>query len=114
MSIKNNLQYNILKGSDKQVNKILKEYNDGIKPILLLNATYFGAGMNLQMTDQIIMYHRFSKEMEEQIIGRAQRFGRETQLKVVYLIHCNETTYTPDLFDFNEMSYQHYLETIKT
>lgn len=111
---KNNLHYNILKGSDKQITKILEEYNDGKKNILLLNATNFGAGMNLQMTDQIIMYHRFSREMEEQIIGRAQRYGRTKQLKVIYLLHSNETVYSPELFKFNDMTYQQYLETIET
>lgn len=43
----------------------------------MINAQFFGAGVNLQMATDIIIYIRFTKEMEEQIIGRAQRLGRD-------------------------------------
>ena len=45
----------------------------------------FGSGLNLQMTTDIIIYHKLTKSMEEQVIGRAQRIGRIDSLKVTYL-----------------------------
>ena len=76
-----------------------------------MNAKNFGAGMNLQCATDIIMYHRFSKEMEEQIIGRGQRLGREGTLNVYYLIHDNESSsYVDD--KFNDMNFQEWMENI--
>jgi hypothetical protein len=46
--------------------------------------------MNLQMATDVVLYHRFTKEMEEQVIYRAQRLGRTTPLNVYYLLHDNE------------------------
>jgi SNF2 family DNA or RNA helicase len=57
---------------------------------VLLNAKYFGAGLNLQFTDEIIIYHRMSKDLETQVIGRAQRLGRTESLKINYLCYDNE------------------------
>mgnify|MGYP007063469260 CR=1 FL=1 len=37
------------------------------------------------MTTDIIIYHKLTKSMEEQVIGRAQRIGRKDSLKVTYL-----------------------------
>jgi len=78
----------------------------------MLNAQYFGAGMNLQMTTDIIMYHRFDKEMEEQIIGRAQRLGRavDKPLNVYYLLHDNESESFEDKFKFDDITNTHYLD----
>ena len=42
------------------------------------------------MTSDVIIYHRMSKDLETQIIGRAQRPGRTTSLKVHYLCYENE------------------------
>jgi len=75
----------------------------------MLNAQNFGAGMNLQCATDIIMYHRFTREMEEQIIGRGQRIGRKGILNVYYLIHENEnSTYTDE--NFNDVTYQEWIE----
>ena len=58
--------------------------------MLLLNAKYCGAGLNLQCTDEIIIFHRMCKDLENQVIGRAQRIGRDSRLKVNYLCYDNE------------------------
>jgi len=99
----------ILKGSSKEVNIKLKKYEKGEVNVLLLNATFFGAGMNLQMTTDIIMFHRFTKEMEEQIVGRAQRLGRLNALNVYYLLHQNESV----IFDDNmeNVDYEEWLNS---
>lgn len=87
----NNITYNVLKGQD--INSVINDLTNGIIKVILLNAKNCGTGLNLQVATDIILYHRFTKELEEQIIGRAQRYGRTCQLKVHYLIHNNETNY---------------------
>ena len=77
----------------------------------MLNAKHFGAGMNLQCATDIIMYHRFTREMEEQIIGRGQRMGRQGTLNVYYLIHDNENDSYYDT-NFQDLTYQEWIEEI--
>lgn len=86
----NKISYAQLKGNSNTINNHINEFSEGKIRVILLNAKYFGAGLNLQMATHIIIYHRFTKELEEQIIGRAQRLGRSNQLNIYYLIHDNE------------------------
>ena len=79
---------------------------------MLLNAKYYGAGLNLQITNDIIIYHRFDKETEEQIIGRANRYGRTEPLSVYYLLHDNENNNIYDNFNFNEIENINYIDWI--
>jgi len=58
----------------------------------MLNAQYNGSGLNLQETTDIILYHKFNKFSEEQIIGRANRMGRNDVLYVHQLLYNNERT----------------------
>lgn len=85
----NNLKYAYLKGSSGHIKNIINEYKEKRCNILILNAKFFGSGLNLQMTDDIIIYHRMNSDLEKQIIGRGQRLGRTTTLNVHYL--CYET-----------------------
>lgn len=107
------IKYRILKGSDADVIKYKQEFIDGKITVLLLNANFFGAGMNLQMATDVVIYHRFTKELEQQVIGRAQRMGRETALTVYYLLHDNEDQNLIDKNEFNDMNYDEYLEYLE-
>jgi hypothetical protein len=108
-----NISYHILKGQAGTVAKYIDEFKEKKVQVLMLNAQYFGAGMNLQMTTDLVIYHRFTKEMEEQIIGRAQRLGRTTALNVYYLIHDNESSNIEDKFNFEDIKDIHYLDWIE-
>lgn len=85
----NNLKYAYLKGSSGHIKNIINDYKEKKCNILILNAKFFGSGLNLQMTDDIIIYHRMNSDLEKQIIGRGQRLGRTSTLNVHYL--CYET-----------------------
>lgn len=87
---KNDINFSMLKGSTGRIKNIIEDYKNNKTSILLLNAKYFGSGLNLQMTSDIIMYHRMDKELEKQIIGRGQRLGRKGTLRIHYLCHENE------------------------
>jgi len=113
---KYNITYKILKGRAKIITKTIKDFKNGKINVLMLNAKYFGAGMNLQMATDIVIYHRFNRELEEQVIGRAQRLGRKTTLNVFYLLHDNENSCFNDDNDdkFEEMDYYEWLEQERT
>jgi hypothetical protein len=103
------IKYGILKGGGVKIKSTLNDFQHGKINVIMLNAKNFGAGVNLQCATDIIMYHRFTKEMEEQIIGRGQRLGREGTLNVYYLIHDNEiSSYVDD--NFNDITYQEWVE----
>jgi hypothetical protein len=87
---RNDISFAKVSGSSSHIEKVLKDFTDKKYQVLLLNAQYFGTGLNIQMADEIILYHRMTSDKETQIIGRAQRIGRETRLTVNYLCYNNE------------------------
>jgi superfamily II DNA/RNA helicase len=79
----------IINGSGSHVENLKTSFIKGEIPILLMDAQNYGSGLNLQETTHVIIYHRFSKDLETQVIGRGHRYGRTTPLKIIYLT--NET-----------------------
>ena len=86
----NEIRYSGIKGTSNTISRIIDEFKERKFNVLLLNAKYFGAGLNLQFTDEIVIFHRMSKDLEKQVIGRAQRLGRQTPLRINYLCYHNE------------------------
>ena len=84
------LTYMTLKGHSTTINNTINSFEAGDINVLMLNSQYFGAGLNLQMTTDLILYHKFSKSMEEQVIGRAQRYGRTCPLNIHHIMYENE------------------------
>jgi SNF2 family DNA or RNA helicase len=56
-----------------------------------MNARHVGAGINLEAATHVVLYHRMNTELEKQVIGRAVRFERSAELRVVHLVHEAET-----------------------
>ena len=91
--------YNIkyIELDDGNVNSIYRSINSyvyGNINVLLLNSNLFGCGLNLQCTTDIVFLHKTEPSLEKQIIGRAQRPGRESRLNIWYIMHDNETIIT--------------------
>tara|TARA_B100001093_G_C26036082_1_gene680111 strand:- start:25 stop:537 length:513 start_codon:yes stop_codon:yes gene_type:complete len=86
----NSIVYNKLSGSSGRVTNIIKDFTSNKVNVLLLNAKNYGSGLNLQMTTDIIIYHKMSSDLENQVIGRGQRLGRTEALNVHYLYYENE------------------------
>lgn len=89
----NNLYNAELKGGKDTVERVIKKYkttNDF--NILLMNAQHKGAGINLENTTDIIIYHNLPISLEKQVIGRVLRINRELNLplNIHYLKHENE------------------------
>ena len=84
------IKYEFLKGTGYHVNMIINNYKNGDVDVLLVNTTHYGSGFNMENTTDVIMFHKFDSEIEKQVVGRAQRCGREHPLNVWYLMHENE------------------------
>jgi len=90
----NKIEYiDLDKGNIKDIDKAVNEYKFGNAKILLSNSKLFGCGMNFENSTDIIFVHKMDKDMENQVIGRAQRMGRKTKLNIIYLEYENESIY---------------------
>lgn len=87
---KEKITYSKICGNSGVINKTIERFKNGETSVLLLNAQHFGSGLNLQMATDIIIYHEMELDLETQVIGRAQRLGRENSLNVYYLLHDHE------------------------
>ena len=81
----------MLMGSAARVEKLRKQFREGKVRVLCMNARHVGAGINLEAATHVVLYHKMNVELERQVIGRAVRFERATELQVVHLVHEGET-----------------------
>lgn len=107
LCIKNNINHvDLDKGNIKDIDISVNEYKYGNAKILLSNSTLFGCGMNFENSTHIIFVHKMTKDMENQVIGRAQRMGRKSVLEIIYLEYENESIYVnkpmPYSFSFSD------------
>jgi SNF2 family DNA or RNA helicase len=79
-----------LKGNGYHIQATLERYRNGSVKVLLVNTQSYGSGLNMENTTDMILFHKFDTEIEKQVIGRAQRFGRSQPLHVHYLLYENE------------------------
>jgi SNF2 family DNA or RNA helicase len=86
----NQISYSKIMGTGAHINNVISKYKEGNIKCLLLNARYFGSGLNLENTTDIIIYHKMSPDLKKQVEGRAQRPGRTCQLKIYELLYKNE------------------------
>ena len=79
----NDITYAILDGSSGAIQNKIKKWKNGKLRVLCLHAQNLGTGLNLQAATDLVIYHKIKqKSLDRQIIGRAQRPGRETPLRV--------------------------------
>lgn len=84
----------LLSGTAARIQRLRKQFADGKVQVLCMNARHVGAGLNLEMATHVVLYHKMNVEMEQQVIGRALRFERTTELRVIHLVHEGETGLT--------------------
>jgi SNF2 family DNA or RNA helicase len=83
----------VLQGSSARVERLRAQFAEGTVRVLCMNARHVGAGVNLESATHVVLYHRMNVELERQVIGRAVRFERAAELRVVHLVHEEETAY---------------------
>ena len=74
-----------MKGNIKNREKNLELFKSGEVPVIFLNSNSDSAGLNLLESTDIILYHQMPDTTENQIIGRANRVGRNVSLSVHHL-----------------------------
>jgi hypothetical protein len=81
----------LLSGTAARVEKLRRDFREGKVRVLCMNARHVGAGINLEAATHVVLFHRMNMELERQVIGRAVRFERAAELRVVHLVHESET-----------------------
>lgn len=80
------MDYVEISGSKATRDAKLKRFKEGRVNIVFLNSRFNGAGINLEMATDIILYHEMPSSIEEQVIGRALRIGRKGDVTVHHLV----------------------------
>jgi len=83
----------LLQGSAPRVERLRTLFKEGTVRVLCMNARHVGSGLNLEAATHVVLYHRMNVELERQVIGRAVRFERAAELRVIHLVHDAETAY---------------------
>ena len=81
-----------LKGSKDSIASTLNQFKSGKVNCLLLNGLHIGAGLTITEATHVILLHAVSSEVEKQILGRAYRDGRTSELHFIKLLHPDELT----------------------
>lgn len=84
------VRYAILSGTGHRIEKLVDSFRRGYVQVLMLDATHFGNGMNLQDATDVVLFHAMPAAQREQMIGRAQRYGRTDPLNVWQFFYENE------------------------
>jgi SNF2 family DNA or RNA helicase len=92
--IEEKISYEQLNGTQKKINETIDRFtNSDNHNILLICATKYCAGLNLQIATDLIYAHLIMDEnMETQIAGRLIRLGRKTSATFHYIMFDNEFT----------------------
>ena len=91
------IRFGILGGKRQQITKIVEEYhlpaesNSAVNVLFINSGSKAYAGLDLQNTTDIIFLHKIQNiHIETQMIGRASRIGRTSNLRVHWLLYENE------------------------
>ena len=108
-----NIKYVQLDGGNiRSIENAVKAYKMEDTQILFCDSTLFGCGMNFENTTHVIFTHTPNPEMQSQIIGRAQRIGRESILQVYQLHYPNEEMFNIIKKDTNSHMF-HFMTVMK-
>ena len=85
-----NIPFGFIRGTSNTINKRIEQFKSGEIKVLFADPTYYGSGLNMEMTSDIIICHKLDSDIERQVIGRAHRVGRKDPLRVWYLVNSSE------------------------
>lgn len=64
----------------------LKKFRENKVNVVFLNSRFNGAGINLEIATDIILFHEMPPGIKDQVIGRALRIGRDKDLTIHNLV----------------------------
>ena len=77
-------------GNATAIQRIIDAYKGDDAQVLLLNSKLEAVGMNLENTTHLLFMHATRPQYVEQIVGRAQRYGRPGRLHIIGLFNKSE------------------------
>ncbi len=80
----------ILQGNKDMIAAAVDRFRNGVSKVLCLQSDIQCAGLNLEAATDIFILHKMDCTTEQQIIGRAQRLGRQTSLCVSSFLYPDE------------------------
>lgn len=98
--IKEGISYLKINGTARMISEMVDRYNlpnsdPNSVAVLLISGVQYCAGLNLQVTTDLIFPHKLiDPNVESQVGGRAARFGRVYNLRVHYVMYENEIYYS--------------------
>lgn len=85
-----NIKYVSITSHVAHINEKIEEFRTQV-PILLISYKNNYAGINLEFVTDLVYFHNLmNKNIEGQIAGRAQRYGRKNNLNIHYLCYTDE------------------------
>ena len=82
------ISYKFLDGGNiADMDTVIQAYKRHEFSVLLADSSMYSCGMNLENTSDVIFVHEMEPLREKQIIGRAQRYGRDGMLNVWYFTY---------------------------
>ena len=101
-------------GNIKEIDRILVSFRDDpdVK-ILLIDNAYFGVGLNIEYTTDMIFFHNVEDKLKTQLVGRAQRFGRKSTLNIWEIKYWNEDPEAQKNYKNKENNINHKNKTKK-
>ncbi len=85
----NKIDFVEISGSKATRDSKIKKFKEDKVNVVFLNSRFNGAGINLEMATDIILYHEMPDAIREQVVGRALRIGRDTDLTIHNLVYEN-------------------------
>lgn len=91
----NNISYWKLGGSHREITNTVELFtNHDETCVMIINSMKHCSGLNLQSATDLIFAHKIiDPNVETQVIGRGQRLGRLSQLRVHFMFYQNEFDY---------------------
>lgn len=88
----NHIAYWRLGGTNREISNMVSLFTDCKKTcVMIINSMKHCSGLNLQSATDLIFAHKLiDPNVETQVIGRGQRLGRTTQLRVHFIFYENE------------------------
>nr|WQM86947.1 zinc finger protein [Marseillevirus cajuinensis] len=76
------IEYRMIKGQKITKERTISDFMNGKIRVLLVNATHNASGICLPRATNVVLMHNVPEHIKRQMVGRAQRLGREGRLCV--------------------------------
>lgn len=80
------IQFVEISGTKSTRDSKLRKFREGKVSVVFLNSRFNGAGINLEMATDIILYHEMPPAIHQQVVGRVLRVGRKEDLRIHQLV----------------------------